>query len=199
MEWLNSLFGGVKDFGSGLANMFTGGESYFNGGNLGEIMNDKALGATFDAATNSISYNDLNADGNTIGRLTGYLDGSGNLYKSSFDANGGLLGGAAGLGSKAFGGLAGLGTGLLGGGAKGAGGFGAGGLLSGVGDMWKTYKGGKLADEQIGIMKEQNAMAKDVYNNKVATRERNEQAIKDSYNYKSPSTPLTNAYYNKGY
>ena len=64
--------------------------------------------------------------------------------------------------------------------------------------MWKAYKGGELADEQIGIMKEQNAMAKSVYDNKVATRERNEQAIKDSYNYRPLNTPLTDAYYNKG-
>ena len=162
MAWYDGLIGGVKEFGSGLANLFTGGNALSDGAFDAALLNpmSKVVGDTLVTAS---------PEG---GEILQYFGKDGNLYNSAFDAGGGLLGGAANLGKQAFGGLAGLGSGLGGSGASGAlGDIGAIAPIAKMGfDAYGAMKAGDRADEVLG-------MQKDAYNRKVATRDRNQALI----------------------
>lgn len=157
MEWLNSLFGGVKDFGSGLANMFTGSagtNAFLDADKIGDVMNNPALNSTFDAASNTISYNDLGPDGSVIGRFTGHVGNEG-LYNTADAAK-------SSLSPSAMTGLAGIGSGLAGGlgGALGAVNKYAPALQA-VGTGYGAWKQGELGEEAMDLKKDAYNFKKD--------------------------------------
>ena len=159
MEWFNSLFGGIKDFGSGLANMFSAPTATMNVDQVGDALNSG--NAIFDPLKNTVNFTD--SMGNVVN--TGYMNtNTGSLYGSAEDA-------ARSMAPSAMTGLAGIGSGLAGG---------LGGAMStinkyaptlqAVGTGYGAWKQGELGERSADLKE-------DAYNLKKKTiMERNAQS-----------------------
>ena len=150
MEWLSSLFGGIKDFGSGLANMFSAPTAIMNVDQVGDALNSG--NAIFDPLKKIVNFTD--PMGNIIN--TGYMNtNTGNLYGSAEDV-------ARSMAPSAMTGLAGIGSGLAGG---------LGGAMStinkyapaiqAVGTGYGAWKQGELGEEAMDLKKDAYNFKKD--------------------------------------
>lgn len=150
MDWLNSLFGGIKDFGSGLASIFTAPTATMDVNQVGDALNSG--NAIFDPLKNTVNFTD--PMGNIVN--TGYMNtNTGSLYNSAEDA-------AKSMAPSAMTGLAGIGSTLAGGVGSALGTINKyAPAIQAVGTGYGAWKQGELGEEAMDLKKDAYNFKKD--------------------------------------